>query len=88
MIACGAHVKPASPDRRHTRRKNPQEVIYDSADAVQRARRLIPHAEGELIPGCRHDMCFSQSRIVDARVVDFLKKTRDQRAETDRRSVA
>jgi pimeloyl-ACP methyl ester carboxylesterase len=64
------------------------EVIYDSAQACDRARRLIPHFEGELIPGCRHDMCFSQSRIVDARVLDFLKKGGDQRAETGQRSVA
>ena len=47
------------------------EVIYDSAQAFDRARRLIPHFEGELIPRCRHDMCFSQSRIVDARVARF-----------------
>ena len=49
------------------------EVIYGSAEALERARRLIPHIEGELVPGCRHDMCLSQSRIVDARVLGFLK---------------
>ena len=49
------------------------EVIYGSAEALERARRLIPHVEGDLVPGCRHDMCLSQSRIVDARVLDFLK---------------
>jgi pimeloyl-ACP methyl ester carboxylesterase len=51
------------------------EVLYDAPTALARARRLIPDFEGELIPRCRHDMCFSQSRIVDARVLDFLKKT-------------
>jgi pimeloyl-ACP methyl ester carboxylesterase len=50
------------------------EVIYDPAEALSRARRLIPDLEGELIPGCRHDMCFSQFRVVDGRVLDFLKK--------------
>jgi pimeloyl-ACP methyl ester carboxylesterase len=64
------------------------EVIYDSAKALERARRLIPHVEGELIPGCRHNMCFSQSRIVDARVLDFLKRRGGPQAETERRSVA
>jgi pimeloyl-ACP methyl ester carboxylesterase len=64
------------------------EVIYNSAQAFDRARRLIPHFEGELIPGCRHDMCFSQSRIVDARVLDFLKKRDDHQPETEQRSVA
>ena len=64
------------------------EVIYDSAQALDRARRLIPHVEGELIPRCRHDMCFSQSRIVDARVLDFLKERGDQPADTEQRSIA
>jgi pimeloyl-ACP methyl ester carboxylesterase len=64
------------------------EVIYDSAGALDRARRLIPDVEGELIPRCRHDMCFSQSRIVDARVLDFLRKRGGQQAETERRSIA
>lgn len=52
------------------------EVLYDAATALARARGLIPDFEGELVPGCRHDMCFTQHRIVDARVLDFLKKTR------------
>jgi pimeloyl-ACP methyl ester carboxylesterase len=64
------------------------EVIYNSATALDRARRLVPHLEGELIPRSRHDMCFTQSRIVDARVLDFLKKRNGPQAETDRRSVA
>ena len=50
-----------------------REVIYDPARALARANRLIPHVDGELIPGCRHDMCFTQRRIVDARVLEFLK---------------
>jgi pimeloyl-ACP methyl ester carboxylesterase len=64
------------------------EVIYDAVEAMNRARRLIPHVEGELIPGCRHDMCFSQSRIVDTRVLDFLKKTCGQQPGRNLRSVA
>ena len=64
------------------------EVLYDASTALARARRLIPDFEGDLIPRCRHDMCFSQSRIVDARVLDFLKKTGDQRGGTEQRSVA
>ena len=64
------------------------EVLYDASTALARARRLIPDFEGDLIPRCRHDMCFSQSRIVDARVLDFLKKTNDKRGGTEQRSVA
>jgi len=50
------------------------EVIYDAAKALARARALLPNFEGELMPRCKHDMCFSQHRIVDARVLDFLKE--------------
>jgi pimeloyl-ACP methyl ester carboxylesterase len=48
------------------------EVIYDAAKALARARALLPNLEGELVPRCNHDMCFSQHRIVDTRVLDFL----------------
>jgi pimeloyl-ACP methyl ester carboxylesterase len=48
------------------------EVMSDPAAALGRARRLIPNVQGELVPNCRHDMCISQHRIVDARVLDFL----------------
>ena len=66
------------------------EVISDPARALRRARRLIPDFEGELVPGCRHDMCSSRHEIVDARVLAFLKKTRtdDRAAATTDRSVA
>jgi pimeloyl-ACP methyl ester carboxylesterase len=52
------------------------EVICDPVKALARARRLVPYLEGDVIPGCRHEMCFSRSRIVDARVLDFLERTR------------
>jgi pimeloyl-ACP methyl ester carboxylesterase len=65
------------------------EVIYDAATALARARRLIPNFQGELLPRCSHDMAFSQHRIVDARVLDFLKETRaDDRGAITERSVA
>jgi pimeloyl-ACP methyl ester carboxylesterase len=49
------------------------EVIYDAAEAVDRARRLIPDFRGEVVPGCSHDMSSSQHQIVNARMLDFLK---------------
>ena len=57
------------------------EVIYAPSPALDRASRLIPHFEGELVPESSHDMCFSQHHIVDARVLDFLgpARLRDQR---------
>jgi pimeloyl-ACP methyl ester carboxylesterase len=57
------------------------EVIYDPEKALARARRLIPDIRGELIPSSNHDMCFSQHRIVDARVLDFLDENRRSVAE-------
>ena len=62
------------------------EVISDPVQALARARRLMPDLEGELVPRCRHDMCVSQYQIVDARVLEFLKKTRtgDRAAITER----
>jgi len=48
------------------------EVIYDPAKALGRARALLPDFEGELVPRSSHNMCGSQYRIVDARVLDFL----------------
>jgi pimeloyl-ACP methyl ester carboxylesterase len=48
------------------------EVIYDAAKALDRARALLPNFEGELVPQSSHNMCASQYRIVDARVLDFL----------------
>ena len=66
-----------------------REVLCDAATALARARGLVPDFEGELVPRCRHDMCFSQHRIVDARVLDFLKKARrDDHGAAAGRSVA
>jgi pimeloyl-ACP methyl ester carboxylesterase len=39
------------------------EVVCDPAAALARARELFPDIR-ELVSGCRHDMCFSQHRIV------------------------
>lgn len=58
-----------------------REVIYDAAQALDRARRLIANLEGDLIPGCRHDMCYRERHLVDARILDFLART-GQGAET------
>jgi len=54
------------------------EVIYEPAMALTRARRLIPDFEGDLVPRSSHDMCFRQHRLVDRRILDFLKGTRTE----------
>ncbi|MFC2082412.1 alpha/beta fold hydrolase [Candidatus Bipolaricaulota bacterium] len=50
------------------------EVIYDAANALTRARCLIPDLEGELVPQCGHDITFSQHELVDARLLEFLNE--------------
>jgi hypothetical protein len=66
-----------------------REVLFDAATASARARRVIPHVEADLVPRSSHDMCFSQHRIVDARILNFLRKTRtDDQGKTTERSVA
>jgi len=50
------------------------EVIYDPAKALARARQFIPDIKGELVPRSSHEMCSSQYRIVDAQVLDFLNR--------------
>jgi len=63
-----------------------QEVIYDPAAALARARALIPDIEADLVPQSSHDMWVSQHRVVDAHVLDFLKKlqTADHSKTTER----
>jgi len=51
-----------------------QEVIYDPKAALERARRLIPNFEGELVPRSSHDMSISKREIVDRRILEFLKR--------------
>jgi pimeloyl-ACP methyl ester carboxylesterase len=51
-----------------------QEVLYDPEAALERARRLIPNFEGELLPRANHEMTVSKHKIVDRRVLEFLKR--------------
>jgi pimeloyl-ACP methyl ester carboxylesterase len=49
-----------------------QEVIYNPAASIERARRLIPHLEASLIPNASHDLAYFQARAVDERILQFL----------------
>lgn len=51
-----------------------QEVLYDPVAALESARRLIPNLEGELVPRASHDMTQGQHRVVNARILEFLKR--------------
>jgi pimeloyl-ACP methyl ester carboxylesterase len=50
-----------------------QEVIYNPVASVERARRLIPRIEADLVPNASHDMSAFQAKIVDERILKFLK---------------
>ena len=58
-----------------------REVIYNPATALERALGLIPDVRGTLIPHSRHDMCFSQRRDDDSRVIHFLSSARPRDAQ-------
>ena len=64
------------------------EVICDPVMALARARRLFPDVQGELVPRSSHDMCVSQHRVVDARVLDFLSRKQTDDGQIAERSVA
>jgi pimeloyl-ACP methyl ester carboxylesterase len=51
-----------------------QEVIYDPAKSIDRARRLIPTIEARLIPEASHDLAYFQAEAVDELVLDFFKE--------------
>lgn len=51
-----------------------REVIYDPRAAVERATRLLPCIEAEIIPNAGHFLTFDQPESVDARMLNFLKK--------------
>jgi pimeloyl-ACP methyl ester carboxylesterase len=52
-----------------------QEAGYDPEAALERARRLIPNFEGELVPRANHEMTISKHEFVDRRVLEFLKRS-------------
>jgi pimeloyl-ACP methyl ester carboxylesterase len=56
-----------------------REVVVDPVAAIARARELCPDVLAELVTHCSHEMCFSQRRLVDARVLQFLttRRTRE-----------
>ena len=55
-----------------------QEVIYNPVASLERARRLIPHLEADLIPNASHDMTYFQASKVNQRILAFLKKISEE----------
>jgi pimeloyl-ACP methyl ester carboxylesterase len=65
-----------------------QEVLYDPAAALNRAKRLIPNLETELVPQASHEMAFGKHELVDARILRFLKESPPKESPITRRSIA
>jgi pimeloyl-ACP methyl ester carboxylesterase len=49
-----------------------QESLYNSRAAVERARRVLPNGDVELIPNCNHAIVSDQTERVRSRVIGFL----------------
>lgn len=50
-----------------------KEALYDPQAAVDRARKLMPRVEAEVIPHAGHDLPVSLAEDVDRRILAFLK---------------
>ncbi len=51
-----------------------QEVIYDAQKAIERANRLMPNIETELVADCGHVVSMEKPEFVNQRVLAFLEK--------------
>ncbi len=51
-----------------------EEVICNPAAAAERARRLVPNLRAELIPDANHDLTTSRAKIVDEKILEFLRE--------------
>jgi pimeloyl-ACP methyl ester carboxylesterase len=44
----------------------------NSQPSIQRARKLVPHLQAEVIPLAGHFLCMDQASIVNAKILEFL----------------
>jgi pimeloyl-ACP methyl ester carboxylesterase len=51
-----------------------QEALYDPVRAIERAKRLMPNIEAELIPEAGHELPASKPKAVNSRVLKFLEE--------------
>jgi len=51
-----------------------QESLYDPVPAIERAKRLIPDIQAELIPHAGHELPGSKPDMIDKLVLEFLKR--------------
>lgn len=51
-----------------------KEMLYDAAAAMERAKKLVPNLDRELVPRVGHDMTMSQHELVDRRILNLLNE--------------
>jgi len=51
-----------------------QEVIYNAERVIERAKRLMPNVETELIPDCGHVIAIEKPDFVNKRILSFLSE--------------
>jgi pimeloyl-ACP methyl ester carboxylesterase len=51
-----------------------QESLYNSKAAIERAKRILPNGDAELIPNCNHAVVSDQTDRVSNRVIGFLNE--------------
>jgi pimeloyl-ACP methyl ester carboxylesterase len=51
-----------------------KEVILSAPKAIDRAKRLMPDIQAEMIPEASHMLSMDQPEMVDARILKFLKE--------------
>jgi pimeloyl-ACP methyl ester carboxylesterase len=57
-----------------------QEMIYDPVRAAERARRLLPNARVEVVPGVGHLLGMQRPDLVNPKILDFINSAGDQAA--------
>ena len=50
------------------------EKLYSTQKAIQRLHRVAPHIKAEIIPGAGQDLTIVQAKIVNTKVLEFLKQ--------------
>jgi pimeloyl-ACP methyl ester carboxylesterase len=49
------------------------ETIYSADKAVRRLKRVAPQITVELIPGAGHDLTIAQAKMINRKILEFLK---------------
>lgn len=51
------------------------EILHKARPTAQRARRLLPHAQIEVVPECSHSLNSERTEIVNEKLLEFLTET-------------